>query len=103
MRFLILTVAIAAVAAPAMSDAQRNAADPAAVVPLSPYVSVFTGYRGYQDMPAADWRAQNDEMGRLGGHVGQLRPDDAAPAIGSGPAETLPNAPASPSGGHGHH
>ena len=32
--------------------------------------SAFAEYRAYQDPSIADWRATNDEVARVGGHVG---------------------------------
>ncbi len=40
------------------------------------YQSAFADYRPIQDETVLDWRASNDEMGRLRGHMGHL---EAAP------------------------
>ena len=48
------------------------AAPPPAPETSIPYRSVFTDYTPYREKPMPDWRAANDEMGRLGGHMGQM-------------------------------
>ncbi|HEU0200048.1 MAG TPA: hypothetical protein VFR86_06390 [Burkholderiaceae bacterium] len=60
----------------------RSSAPPTAA-PL--YRSVFDSYRPWRDESAAEWRKANDEMGRLGGHAGQLRDTTTAPASGMPP------------------
>ena len=34
------------------------------------YDSAFTAYQPYREQPVADWRAVNEEVGRIGGHIG---------------------------------
>lgn len=75
------------------------------------YDSAFTGYRPYTEEPVADWRAVNDEVGRIGGHVGivggvsahaahgQMKPPAqpvgaAPPAQAQPPVRSAPEAPA---------
>jgi len=53
--------------------AAPSPADPSAPAPTATYDSAFEGYRGYRDEPLADWRAVNDEVGRVGGHAGIFR------------------------------
>lgn len=44
----------------------------------SEYDSAFSGYRGFDaDPDAEDWRAANDEVGRLGGAMGHMHPMNA--------------------------
>ena len=50
-----------------------NPADPAAPVPALQYESVFKGYRGFRETPLAPWREVNDEVARVGGHLGIVR------------------------------
>jgi len=38
--------------------------------PSVKYESVFTGYRPFIDEKLAPWRDVNDEVGRVGGHIG---------------------------------
>lgn len=59
---------------------QADPADPAEIVPASQYESAFHNFRAFVDLkesPAKAWRAANDEMGRVGGHMGQI---DETPA-----------------------
>ncbi|MBC7499261.1 MAG: copper-binding protein [Herminiimonas sp.] len=54
-----------------------------------PYQSPFSNYQMMQeiaDAPGAVWRAANDEVARLGGHVGQLR-EKSASALDDTPAK----------------
>jgi hypothetical protein len=73
-------------------------ADPSAPAPPVSYKSAFESYRGYREEPLADWRAVNDEVGRIGEHVGIFR----APAAAGGqpPVRGAPQAPAA--AGHRH-
>jgi len=48
-------------------------ADPGAPAPMLQYESAFKGYRSFRDTPLAPWRDVNDEVARVGGHVGILR------------------------------
>jgi hypothetical protein len=64
--------------APLTAAAQRptvNAgpADPAAAVPPVKYESAFTGYAPYREAKPAPWRDVNDEVARIGGHIGIMR------------------------------
>jgi hypothetical protein len=60
-------------------------------VPARPYESAFKGYRPYVDPEVTRWRQSNEEVGRLGGHVGHV-PKAQGPAV----------KPAA-QGGHGSH
>ncbi|NLF53915.1 MAG: hydrolase [Thauera phenolivorans] len=43
--------------------------------PLPPYRSSLDAYRPYRaDEPLRAWKEANDEVGRLGGHMGHLTP-----------------------------
>jgi len=44
--------------------------DPKLPVPSRPSESAFKDYQPYDDPELASWRASNEEMGRLGGHLG---------------------------------
>ncbi|MGZ8209723.1 MAG: hypothetical protein ACXWUH_04380 [Burkholderiales bacterium] len=76
-----------------------------------PYESAFSGYRAYRDESIADWRAINDEVGRIGGHIGIV---GGAGHSGHGPAKASAapeeqgqppqrGAPQSPAGDHAQH
>lgn len=86
--------------------APPRAADPAAPAPGAAYRSAFDGYRGFRDEPIADWRVLNDEVGRIGGHIGIMRGSAgaAAPTVttegGQAPVRAAPKAPGTPSQGH---
>ncbi|RPJ47097.1 MAG: hypothetical protein EHM16_07295 [Betaproteobacteria bacterium] len=74
-------------------------ADPRAAVPAPAYTSAFAGYRPLRDEPLAPWRDVNDEVARIGGHLGMFgggahtghgaKPD---PATTGGPDATRPGA-----------
>lgn len=71
-------------------------ADPAnpaeAVAPLL-YESAFAGYQALsqpEQSPDKNWRAINDEMGRLGGHVGHTKEAAAARGKLFSPKATTP-------------
>jgi hypothetical protein len=82
--------------------------EPTAQVPLAlEYRSAFAGYRPHREEEVADWRAVNDEVARIGGHVGILGgaghgADAREGAAGSG-AGGPPRRPAPDSGTHGTH
>ena len=50
------------------------AADAEAAAPGAPYRSALEGYAGFREQELADWRAVNDEVGKVGGHKGALQP-----------------------------
>ncbi len=61
------------------------------------YKSTFDRYKPYSDEKAANWKAANDEVGRIGGwraYLKEAQEPDAAPA----PAQTKPVAPSQPAG-----
>ncbi len=90
-------------------QSRPNPADPAAQVPAATYRSAFSDFRPMGDGKVGDWRAANDEVGRIGGWREYAReaqapePARAAPAPKpAAPPQTI--APAAPaSGGHGMH
>ena len=82
-------------------------ADPTAIVPGAQYRSVFSGYRPYREAGVAPWRDANDEVARVGGHMGiisggsghenhdpELRKSPASTSEhGQAPVRSAPNAP----------
>jgi hypothetical protein len=86
--------ALFAGAVAAQQPARPDPADPKAAVPAQRYESVFKTYRPYADSELARWREANEEVGRLGGHVGHV-PNAAQPR------KPAPQVPAQ--SGHGGH
>lgn len=88
----ILTVAVAvsfivSVSAFATDKAENLApTDASASVPPTQYRSAFSGYQSQQELAIRPWRDVNDEMGRLGGHVGHLK--GSAPSDSASPFES---------------
>ena len=80
--------------AAAQTATRPDPADSKAAVPARAYESAFKDYRPYADPEVARWRQANEEMGRLGGHVGHV-PREIGPARPG----AKPSAPA----GHGGH
>lgn len=98
---LLLLIGALTLAAPALGlaqDAGNNAQSPA---PALRYESAFAGYKAYEELAPADWRALNDAVGRA-----TQKEDDPADGV-STPAATSgkPPLPSSPSGkdAHGAH
>jgi len=91
-----LVAAATAQAAHAQPSAEtQTSASKAVTTPiLAPYRSAFTGFRPFGDETPQDWRRVNDEMQRLGGHAGHLRPapPDKVP-VGASGRPTQPEAP----------
>lgn len=79
----------------AQNSSRTDPADPKVAVPARAYESAFKGYRPYADPEVARWRQSNEEMGRLGGHMGHVpRETGAIVKPGAKPASPL---------GHGGH
>jgi len=80
----------------AQSEQRPDPREAQAVVPGIEYRSAFSDYQRYRDPAIADWRSSNDEVGRLGGHVGHTsagrsglssKPEATASKVSPGPAE----------------
>jgi hypothetical protein len=71
--YLCVLAALAASTATAQSGSRLNPADPEARVPAATYRSTFDGYRRVEGEARKDWREANDEVRRVGGHLGILR------------------------------
>jgi hypothetical protein len=67
---LACAAAAAGAQTPAKSAVERTVSAP-------PYRSAYEGYRPYAEEPAAPWREVNDTVGRVGGHIGVLRAEEA--------------------------
>lgn len=79
--FRILCVSLAACAAgsaAAQTAAPPDPADPKAAAQARAYESAFRDYRPYVDPEIVRWRQSNEEMGRLGGHMGHVPRGTAA-------------------------
>ena len=87
-----LLAAFIAGSAAAQAPARPDPADPKAAVSSRPYESAFEDYRPYVDPEVARWRESNEEMGRLGGHIGHVPgsvpPRGVAPQSAKPPAHT---------------
>jgi len=70
---VIALAAHAPLAAAQPAAARNDPADPAAPAPAFQYESAFKGYRSYRETPLTPWRDVNDEVARVGGHLGILR------------------------------
>lgn len=64
-----LTLALAALAATSVAQAEPAASRPdAAALPTKlQYRSAISAYQGYIDQPVQSWREANDQVGRIGG------------------------------------
>lgn len=76
------------------AQSDTDPANPAAVAPAIRYQSAFTGYQSYSEEKIASWRAVNDRVTIVGGHVGALRNNNDA--------TTQPLPPAAPQHMHQH-
>lgn len=69
----VVLAAHAPLATAQMAAAATDPVNPHAPVPSFSYDSALTGYRNFQDVPLAPWRDVNDEVARVGGHLGIFR------------------------------
>ena len=69
----LLLAALAAGNAGAQSAARPDPADPDARVPETAYRSAFDDYQVHELSRQTPWCDANEEVGRVGGHVGILR------------------------------
>ena len=79
--------------------AQTTPTDASATVPPASYRSAFEGYRPAAEEPIADWRALNEEVAAVGGHIGIMKGVAQQPA----PAGAPPSPPTSPASAGHHH
>ena len=91
---LVALAAHAPLAAAQSAAARHDPADPTAPGPAFQYESAFEGYRTYRETPLAPWREVNDEVARVGGHLGILRA--GRDASGNAPQGAQPSRPPSP-------
>ncbi|MDH5537552.1 MAG: hypothetical protein OEZ08_18530 [Betaproteobacteria bacterium] len=86
---------IAALGATAVGAQGTRFPHPAdAAVAASPprYDSAFAGYASYRDEKLAPWREVNDEVARVGGHIGILRGNGTAAPRTPAPPQSTPSA-----------
>jgi hypothetical protein len=114
--FRYLFAAAALYAVPLLA-ASIDVANPAAPVPALNYHSAMSDYRAYSDENVREWRAVNDEVARIGGHIGivggaaghGMHTDKKGPAQPVGPTTPAPgqppvrSAPQAPAGGAHQH
>lgn len=79
------TLALAGSASGQPAPAESGPADPGAPVPAFRYESVFTDYRPYREEKLAPWRDVNDEVARIGGHIGILKGAAGKPTTAPSP------------------
>jgi hypothetical protein len=77
-----LLAMLVAGAAGAQGERRPEPGDPAARVPATEYRSSFDTYRRYAESEPASWREANEEVRRLGGHVGHVGKPGAKTADG---------------------
>jgi hypothetical protein len=58
--------------AAAQQSVHTGPADPQAKVPAPAYDSAFAGYQPLRDDALVPWREVNDEVARVGGHMGMF-------------------------------
>jgi len=72
-----LALALTAVPLPALAqqtkDTRPDPARPSAPVPAMGYDSAFRDYVPDREVEPAGWKAVNEEVGQLGGHMGHMR------------------------------
>ena len=84
--FGALAILVAGAAA-AQNVPTADPRDPKAPVQPAEYRSAFADYRPYNEPDIADWRTVNEEVGRVGGHLGIVRGQrDAAKPAAKPPA-----------------
>lgn len=93
-RIVLLIAATAAATAGAQQPQRPDPGDPGSKVPVVEHRSAFEGYRRYVEPEVAGWREMNQEVGRVGGHLGIVRRQGEA-------AKPEPKDPAQ--AGHGGH
>ena len=69
----LLLAALAAGNAVAQEQKRPDPADPRVTSQAPVYRSAFEGYRRIEEPKRIPWREANDEVERVGGHIGILR------------------------------
>ncbi|WP_151638761.1 hypothetical protein [Noviherbaspirillum aerium] len=90
---LVAWVFVPAAAFAQEKQTQYAPTDAAAPITAIGYESAFKGYRSPSDegnTPDKVWRSANEEMGKLGGHAGQMKESPSQPA---GASNAVPSTP----------
>ena len=91
--------------APASAQSRADPADPAARVPAAAYRSPFADYRLLGEETVGNWRAANDEVGRIGGwreYAREVQEAESSSKSPGAPAAKPSPAPAQKGGHEGH-
>lgn len=75
---LALLALFAGGAAFAQGEGKNDPRAPDAKVPPEIYRSVFDDYRPYREQELASWRQVNEEVARIGGHIGVMKSAEKA-------------------------
>jgi hypothetical protein len=78
--FALAWLAGCASSALAQQGSPHDPASPSAPVRKPTYVSAFEAYRPLAEPKPAPWREVNEEVRRLGGHAGHVKPAAKPPA-----------------------
>ena len=95
----VLLLGVSLASAVSAWAAELQPTDPAASAPPVTYRSAFEGYRLFRDEAIADWRAVNEEVGRVGGHIGIMGGAGGHGGHGATPAKPAASKPATTEGG----
>ena len=86
---LLTALAVSALAlalvAPAGAQSRPRPDDPAVKAPPLAQPSAYEGYRPFREEEMVPWVEVNDEVRRLGGHMGHMK-DETSPAAARSPA-----------------
>jgi hypothetical protein len=97
-RALALGAALAlAVPVPAQAASSAHPADATAAVPPLVHLSALSGYKRLSEPPAADWKAVNQNVERIGGwraYAREANSSASAPAAAASASAPVPKAPA---------
>jgi hypothetical protein len=83
---VFVLAAVAAGGVTAQQPQRPDPADPKTRVPGVEHRSAFEGYQRYAEPEVSGWRERNEEVGRVGGHVGMHRQGGASKPAPKPPA-----------------
>jgi len=86
---LLLGAALASQAVAQPQSARPDPTNPAVAVPVVKYESAFAGYRPHREQELSPWRELNEDVAKVGGHIGIFR---GAGHAGDGSAPAKPSA-----------